>query len=72
MSKARDIEPTGAGTPPPAAMGGEVKCGDVTPQGVETGRLQAPVTMGSQTNSAPSGLTTGIRTSQTMPPGPSP
>jgi hypothetical protein len=70
MSKARDIEPTGLGsvTGPPTDT---PSCGDATPMGVETGRLQAPVTMGAQTQTAPSGLTTGIRTNQTVPEGPS-
>ena len=41
------------------------------PQGTETGNLQAPTPMGPQTETAPSGLTAGIRTGQTVPPGPS-
>ena len=65
-------------TTPTGGTGGPLgnitsKCGgDATPMGVETGRLQAPVTMGAATQTAPSGLTTGIRTGQTVPTGPSP
>jgi hypothetical protein len=39
----------------------------VPPMGYETGNLQRPVPMGMQTQTAPSGLTTGIRTNQTSP-----
>jgi hypothetical protein len=66
-------------TPPAAKMAPELgntqsireTAGDVTPQGVETGNLQAPTPMGPASQTAPSGLTTGIRTGQTVPPGPS-
>jgi hypothetical protein len=85
MNKARDAESMPTSLPemgpqvttPTGGTGGPLgnitsKCGgDATPMGVETGRLQAPVTMGAQTQTAPSGLTTGIRTNQTVPEGPS-
>jgi hypothetical protein len=75
MNKARDAETTVSATPPAAKMAPEVgntkMAADVTPQGVETGNLQAPTPMGPQTATAPSGLSTGVQTTQTLPSGPS-